>query len=156
MQLPMDGMSKPPLRHLSGRGLCGGLDGHLAGMPEIVRSVRVSTPIETVWRFMSDFPTTELWDPPTVSTVRTSGDGGVGATYHNVSKLLGTEQEVDHRVTEREDQVLLQLEGDAGSVQLRDTITFESTPDGGTEVTYRAEFHPVGVARSAAPSCPRR
>jgi carbon monoxide dehydrogenase subunit G len=123
-------------------------------MAEITRSVRVSTPIETVWGFMSDFTTTEEWDPPTVTTVRTSGDGGVGTTYHNVSKLLGSEQEVDYRVTECEEQVLLQLEGDAGSVKLRDTITFEATPEGGTEVTYRAEFHPTGLAKLADPLLP--
>jgi uncharacterized protein YndB with AHSA1/START domain len=123
-------------------------------MAEIERVIRVSTPIETVWPFLADFTTTEQWDPPTVSTVRTSGDGGVGTTYHNVSRLLGTEQEVDYRVTRHVERELLQLEGDAGSVKLRDTITFETTPEGGTEVTYHAEFHPVGIAKVAGPLLP--
>jgi uncharacterized protein YndB with AHSA1/START domain len=123
-------------------------------MAEIERVIRVSTPIGTVWRFMADFTTTERWDPPTVSTVRTSGDGGVGTTYHNVSRILGTDQDVDYRVTQYAEEELLQLEGDAGSVKLRDTITFRATPDGGTEVTYRAEFHPVGVAKIAGPLLP--
>ncbi len=123
-------------------------------MAEIERVVRVPTPIETVWPFLADFTTTEEWDPPTVSTVRTSGDGGVGTTYHNVSRLLGTEQEVDYRVTQHVERELLQLEGDAGSVKVRDTITFVATPEGGTEVTYDAEFHPVGVAKVAAPLLP--
>jgi len=121
---------------------------------EIERVIRVSTPVETVWAFMADFTTTEQWDPPTVSTVRTSGDGGVGTTYHNVSRLLGSDQDVDYRVTQRVERELLQLEGDAGSVKLRDTITFAATPEGGTEVTYRAEFHPVGVAKIVGPLLP--
>jgi uncharacterized protein YndB with AHSA1/START domain len=154
MQLPVGGpIQTHPCAPLRVR-LSSERQGYRGGMAEIVRTVRVSIPIETVWSYVSDFTTTEEWDPPTVSTVRTSGDGGVGTTYHNVSRLLGTEQEVDYRVTECEDQVLLQLEGDAGSVKLRDTITFVPTPEGGTEVTYRAEFHPVGVARVAGPLLP--
>jgi hypothetical protein len=32
-----------------------------------------------VWAFLSDFTTTEEWDPPTVSTVRVTGDGKLAA-----------------------------------------------------------------------------
>ena len=49
-------------------------------MPSVERTVTVTQPIEKVWAYLSDFRTTEEWDPPTVSTVRTSGDGGVAFT----------------------------------------------------------------------------
>jgi uncharacterized protein YndB with AHSA1/START domain len=123
-------------------------------MTDVERTVTVSTPLERVWAYVSDFTTTEQWDPPTVSTTRTSGDGGVGTTYHNVSKILGTEQEVDYVVREYVERERLQLAGDAGSVQLLDTITFAATAEGGTSVTYHAEFTPTGAAKLATPLLP--
>jgi hypothetical protein len=44
--------------------------------------------VDEVWAFLSDFTTTEGWDPPTVSTVRATGDGGVGTEYANTSRVL--------------------------------------------------------------------
>ena len=38
-----------------------------------------------MFAYLSDFTTTNEWDPGTVSTERVSGDGGVGTTYHNTS-----------------------------------------------------------------------
>lgn len=122
-------------------------------MPSVERTVHTDQPIEKVWAYLSDFRTTEEWDPPTVSTTRTSGDGGVGTTYHNVSKLLGSEQEVDYVVTEHAVEQTFQLEGDAGSIKLRDTITFERV-GAGTSVTYHAEFTPEGTAKLAEPLMP--
>ena len=122
-------------------------------MPSVERTVTVDQPPEKVWAYISDFRSTEDWDPPTVRTERTSGDGGVGTTYHNVSKLLGSEQEVEYEVTEYVEGSRLQLAGDAGSIKLLDTITV--TPAGaGTTVTYHAEFNPQGGARLTEPLMP--
>ena len=127
-------------------------------MASVERTITVGQPVAKVWAYLADFTTTEEWDPPTVSTVRRSGDGGVGTTYTNVSKFLGHETETEYVVTEHEVGRRLQLEGDSGSVKVLDTITFEpSTGDAGvgeTTVTYRSEFHPVGVARLAEPLLP--
>ena len=123
-------------------------------MASVERTITVSTPVSKVWPYLADFTSTEQWDPPTVTTTRTSGDGGVGTTYLNVSKILGTTQEVSYRVVRCEENSVLELEGDAGSVKLRDTITFASTVAGGTEVRYHAEFEPSGVAKLAAPLLP--
>jgi carbon monoxide dehydrogenase subunit G len=113
----------------------------------------VKKPLDEVWTYLSDFRTTEQWDPPTVSTVRTSGDGGVGTTYTNVSKFLGNETEVEYVVTECVEHQRFQLAGDAGSIKLLDTITFEH--DGHeTSVTYLAEMEPVGAAKLATPLMP--
>ena len=127
-------------------------------MASVERTITVSQPIGKVWAYLSDFTNTEEWDPPTVSTVRNSGDGGVGTTYSNVSKFLGHETETQYVVTEHEVGSLLQLEGDAGSVKVLDTITFASSSDdagnGQTTVTYRAEFRPVGAAKLVGPLLP--
>lgn len=123
-------------------------------MASVERTVTVQKPVERVWDYLTDFRSTEEWDPPTVRTERTSGDGGVGTTYHNTSAFLGHETEVDYEVVEHEPHRRFVLIGDAGSVQLRDTITFAETPEGGTAVTYHAEFEPQGAAKLTAPLLP--
>ena len=128
-------------------------------MASVERTITVRQPIAKVWAYLSDFTNTEEWDPPTVSTVRRAGDGGVGTTYSNVSKLLGHETETEYVVTEHEVGRLFQLKGDAGSVKVLDTITFQSSSDeagnGLTTVTYRSVFEPVGAARLMGRCCRR-
>jgi uncharacterized protein YndB with AHSA1/START domain len=127
-------------------------------MASVERTITVSQPVAKVWAYLSDFTNTEEWDPPTVSTVRNSGDGGVGTTYSNVSKFFGHETETQYVVTKHQVGSCLQLEGDAGSVKVLDTITFESSSDGTgnelTTVTYRSDFRPVGAARLVGPLLP--
>lgn len=122
-------------------------------MASVERTITVDKPLTQVWDYLSDFRNSEQWDPPSVSTTRESGDGGVGTVYHNVSKLLGKETEVTYTVTERVEGERLQLQGDAGSVQVLDTLTFEETPEG-TAVTYHAQFEPTGAAKLATPLLP--
>ena len=123
-------------------------------MPSVERTVTTDQPIQKVWAYLSDFTTTEEWDPPTVSTTRTAGDGGVGTTYTNVSSFLGNESEVHYVVTEHVPLERLQLKGDAGdSLSLLDTIAF-AREGAGTAVTYHAEFEPHGVAKLAEPLMP--
>lgn len=122
-------------------------------MTSIERTVEVDQPVDVVWRFLSDFTTSEQWEPATVSTVRTHGDGGVGTVYHNVSKILGHETEVEYVVTEVRPESLLRLTGTANGMQLLDTMTFEQTATG-TRVTYRAEFNPQGAAKLVTPLLP--
>ena len=122
-------------------------------MASVERTVTVGTPVEKVWEYLSDFTTTEDWDPPTVRTTRTSGDGGVGTTYKNVSKVLGKEREVDYVVTAYDVNQRFQLAGKASGLELVDTITFEPTRTG-TSVTYHSTFRPQGVAKLAAPLLP--
>jgi len=116
----------------------------------IERTVRVDRPLEAVWTYLSDFRSTNDWDPGTVETVRSSGDGGVGTVYHNTSKFLGREVEVDYTVVELESQRLLRLHGENKSVSLTDTITFDGDARSAT-VTYTARFELKGAARLADP-----
>lgn len=118
-------------------------------MPSVERTVTVTQPVEKVWAYLSDFTNTEEWDPPTVSTVRTSGDGGVGTTYENVSKFLGKETAATYEVVRAEPNRVLELTGSASGMDLHDTITFEER-DGRTAVTYHSEFLPNGMAKLAS------
>jgi carbon monoxide dehydrogenase subunit G len=122
-------------------------------VPTIDRTITVQGDQQAVWDFLSDFTNTEAWDPPTQRTTRESGDGSVGTVYRNVSKLLGKETEVIYRVTAHEAPHRLELDGEAGSMKLHDTIRITQHGDH-VRVHYRAEFKPHGVSLLALPFLP--
>jgi uncharacterized protein YndB with AHSA1/START domain len=122
-------------------------------VPAIERSITTTTPSGQVWRFLSDFTTTEQWDPPTVRTIRVSGDGGVGTVYRNTSEILGHETEITYTVVECSPPHLLRLRGESDSFEAMDTMEVRATADG-TEVHYTADFTLTGAAKLATPLAP--
>jgi uncharacterized protein YndB with AHSA1/START domain len=118
---------------------------------EIVRSVTVDHPVDRVFAYLSDFTTTNEWDPGTVRTTREVGEGGVGTRYRNVSRFMGRETELIYVVQELSPATRFRLRGENKTVVAHDTMTFDATEGGGTTVTYRAEFALKGVARFAGP-----
>jgi uncharacterized protein YndB with AHSA1/START domain len=118
---------------------------------DIERTVETRTPLDQVFAYLTDFTTTEEWDPGTVETTRRSGDGGVGTVYHNVSSFMGSTTELDYTVVELVDGERFQLRGRNKTVVATDTMTFAATPDGGTKVTYHARFEFQGVLGKVAP-----
>ena len=119
-------------------------------MKHIERTLVVQQPPERVWAYLSDFRSTNEWDPGTVLTERTSGDGGVGTVYRNTSKFLGNETELEYVVTDVEPGRQIRLRGDNKTVTSYDTITVEPAGSG-TSVTYLAEFELHGAAKLATP-----
>lgn len=117
----------------------------------IERTVTVDRPQDEVFAYLADFTTTMEWDPGTVETTRQSGDGGVGTTYHNVSKFLGRTTELTYVVTDHHPPGLLRLRGENDTVVARDTMTLTGASHGSTTISYRAEFEFKGWARLAAP-----
>jgi carbon monoxide dehydrogenase subunit G len=117
----------------------------------IVRTVEVDRPLAAVFAYLSDFTTTTEWDPGTVTTVLVAGDGDVGTTYRNVSSFLGRETELTYAVTDRRPGELIALRGENRTVVARDTMEFARQPDGGTRVTYTADFAFKGLSRLVAP-----
>ena len=122
-------------------------------MPSIERTITVSTPLERVWTFLTDFTTTEQWDPPTQSTTLVSGAGGVGSVYKNISRILGHDTEIEYTVVELESMSVFRLEGNTSSMTMLDTMSFEKGA-GGTTVIYTAEFNPEGAAKLIEPLMP--
>ena len=119
-------------------------------MPKIERRVRTSARIDEVWAFMADFTTTEQWDPPTVSTVRVTGNGGVGTRYENTSRVLGHTTDIVYTVVEHEAPHLLRLTGESKTFTAEDTIAI-SVVDGHTVLIYTADFTFSGAVRLAGP-----
>ena len=117
---------------------------------KIERTVTVNVPIARAFDYLADFTTTTEWDPGTVSTVRRYGDGDVGTAYENTSKFLGRETSLTYVVEERVAGQRIRLRGENTTVISVDTMTFRAV-DGGTEVTYSAEFTFKGLSRFLAP-----
>ena len=119
-------------------------------MPTVRRTIETRAPVETAWPYLADFENTRHWDPPTVSTTRESGDGGVGTEYLNVSRILGHEIEIRYQVTECDPPRWLRLRGETTAFTSVDTIEVEPR-DGSSLVHYTAAFSLQRVARLAGP-----
>ena len=68
----------------------------------VERTLTVPRPIEAVFDYLADFTHTNDWDPGTVETRRTSGDGGVGTTYANTSEFMGRKTELTYETIAHE------------------------------------------------------
>jgi len=117
---------------------------------ELRRIVTVATPLDKVFAYLADFTTTTEWDPGTVTTIRTTGDGAVGTEYLNTSTFAGRETQLTYVVQELVPNQRISLRGENTTVIAHDTMTFRET-ENGTEVTYTADFAFKGVTRLLAP-----
>ena len=119
------------------------------------RTVIVEKPLDKVFAYLSDFTTTTEWDPGTVKTVRTSGDGGFGTRYLNTSAFAGRETQLTYVVEDLVPNRHIALRGENKTVIAHDTLMFRESGDdvgvAATEVTYTADFTFKGIARLAAP-----
>lgn len=117
---------------------------------KIIRTVDTDAPVEKVFAYLSDFTSTNDWDPGTVRTELTQGDGGVGTTYHNTSSFMGRETELVYTVTALDEHRRFQLVGENSTVRATDTMTFARTGRG-TQLTYTADFQFQGLLGKVAP-----
>ena len=107
----------------------------------VERTLTVPRPVEFVFDYLSDFTHTNDWDPGTVETRRTSGDGGVGTTYANTSEFMGRLVELTYETTLHERPGRLQFRGTNKQATATDTLTFTPASDAtATEIHYRADF----------------
>lgn len=106
---------------------------------DVERTFTVEKPIEQTFAFLSDFENTEHWDPGTVSTKRTSGDGGVGTTYKNISEFMGRKVELDYETVGYDEPTHFVCRGVNGKTTATDHMTFTAV-DGRTQIHYRAVF----------------
>lgn len=108
-------------------------------MIRMSRAVHTTVPADAVFDFLADFTTTEQWDPGTVSTVRTAGDGQVGTRYTNVTRFAGRTVETEYTVTALEPDRKIVLAGRNPALHATDTITVDPTTSGSV-VGYTVEF----------------
>ena len=118
----------------------------------VERTLTVPRPVEVVFDYLADFTHTNDWDPGTVETRRTSGDGGVGTTYANTSEFMGRKVELTYETITFERPGRLQFRGTNKQATATDTMTFTKAADGtATEIHYRADFEFGRLVNLVAP-----
>ena len=117
----------------------------------VERTFTVPRPVGAVFAYLADFTHTEEWDPGTVSTTRTGGDGGLGTTYANTSQFLGRQVELTYENTSFEPERELKFRGTNASSTATDWLRLRAVSDNATEIHYRADFEFHGVLRLLAP-----
>ena len=106
----------------------------------VERTFTVPRPVTEVFAYLSDFTTTNEWDPGTRSTTRTSGDGGLGTTYDNVSEFMGRSVELTYETVTHDAPRRVQFRGRNGRTTATDSFSLTALAGGGTSVHYRADF----------------
>ena len=116
----------------------------------VERTFTVSRPVAAVFSYLSDFENTEEWDPGTVKTTRTGGDGGLGTTYANTSSFMGREVELAYETIGYDEPTFFACRGRNRTATATDSMTF--TRDGNrTQIHYRADFEFHGIIKFLAP-----
>ena len=106
---------------------------------------------EEAFDYLADFTNATEWDPNTSSSKCVSGEPGeVGSRYEVVTEFGGREMELTYETVESVRPSRVVLESGNGNTEIRDTMTFEESPDG-TEVTYDANVAPKGLTRLIDP-----
>ncbi len=116
----------------------------------VERTFTVPVPIEAVFAYLSDFEHTEEWDPGTVTTRRTGGDGGLGTTYANTSTFMGRQVELSYETIGYDEPTFFSCRGRNKTATATDTMTFTASGQG-TEIHYRADFAFHGITKFIAP-----
>ncbi len=116
----------------------------------VERTFTVSRSLEDVFDYLSDFENTNQWDPGTVSTTRTSGDGGLGTIYANRSQFMGREVDLTYETIGFDRPTFFSARGTNKQSTATDSMTF--TRDGDrTQIHYRADFQFHGIVKLVAP-----
>ena len=120
-------------------------------MAHYTASINTPRPPAETFAYLSDFSTTEEWDPGVV-TAKRLGDApiGKGTEFRVVADFLGRKAALTYRIVEFEPGRAVTLRGENATVVSLDRITCEPS-DGGTRVTYDADLALKGPLRIADP-----
>ena len=120
-------------------------------MARYTASIDTPRPTAETFAYLSDFSTTQEWDPGVVEAERL-GDAplGEGTEFRLVADFLGRKAALTYRIVEFEPSKAVTLRGENATVVSLDRITCEPS-DGGTRVTYDADLALKGPLRIADP-----
>jgi len=113
----------------------------------------VSSPLgaEEVFKRVSDFSTTQKWDPGVVEAEKlTSGGVDIGSRFRVVARFMGRNSELVYEVTEFEPGRRVVLRGENATVLSVDEIIVESEANG-SRVVYSADLTLKGPLKLADP-----
>jgi carbon monoxide dehydrogenase subunit G len=114
-------------------------------------TVETPRPPDEVFAYLSDFSTTEEWDPGIVEAERL-GDAPAkeGSEFRLVADFLHRKTTLIYRIVEYDPPNTVTFRGENSSVVSLDRIIFEPS-DGGTRITYDADLALKGPFRLADP-----
>jgi carbon monoxide dehydrogenase subunit G len=102
---------------------------------------------EDVFAYLSDFSTTQEWDPGVLEAERLNdGAVGEGTEFRLVTEFLGHKTALTYRIVEYDPPHAVTFRGENATVISKDRITFE-VADGSTLVTYDADLALKGPLR---------
>ncbi len=106
---------------------------------------------DDVFAYLSDFSTTQEWDPGVVEAERLNdGAVGEGTQFRLVAEFLGRKTALSYRIVEYDPPRAVAFRGENATVVSNDRITFE--PVGNvTRITYDADLALKGPLRIADP-----
>ena len=106
---------------------------------------------DDVFAYLSDFSTTQEWDPGVVEAERLNdGAVGEGTEFRLVAEFLGRKTALTYRIVEYDPPRAVTFRGENATVISDDRITFEAV-DEGTRITYDADLALKGPLRIADP-----
>jgi len=106
---------------------------------------------EDVFAYLSDFSTTEEWDPGVVEAERLSDSAmGEGTGFRLVAEFLGRKTALTYRTIKYDPPRAVTFRGENGTVISTDRITVR-VADGSTRVAYDADLALKGPLRIADP-----
>ena len=120
-------------------------------MARYVATVETTRPPHEAFAYLSDFSTTQEWDPGVVAARRLD-DGPVrqGSEFELQARFLGRTNVLVYRIVEFTPDKAVTLRGENATVVSLDRMTFEPSA-GGTRITYDADLALKGPMRFADP-----
>lgn len=106
---------------------------------------------EETFTYLSDFSTTEKWDPGVIEAERL-GEQPVreGTEFRLVASFLGRKTPLIYRIVEFDPPSAVTFHAESSAVVSLDRITFEPS-NGGTRITYDADLTLKGTLKLADP-----
>jgi carbon monoxide dehydrogenase subunit G len=106
---------------------------------------------EDVFAYLSDFSTTQEWDPGVVEAARLNdGAVGEGTSFRLVAEFIGRKTALTYRIVEYDPPRVVTFRGENATVISNDRITCEAVAQG-TRITYDGELVLKGPLRIADP-----
>ena len=110
-------------------------------MARYVATVESPRAQEDVFAYLSDFSTTQEWDPGVAEAERLDdGPIAVGSRFDVVADFMGRKTPLTYAVVAFDAPHSVTLRGENATVISLDTIAFEPTATGGTRVSYDADL----------------
>jgi hypothetical protein len=114
-------------------------------------TIHTLLPREEAFAYLSDFSTTQEWDPGVVEATRLdAGDVREGSEFRLLARFLGRTVPLTYRVVEYDPPYAVGFLGESATVTSRDRITLEPAEEG-TSIVYDADLALAGLLRLADP-----